>query len=176
MTRHRRLAAEAIKLADQATLAGARFTYQNDDAPSACQCLVQFFPEACHVWLAPHERRFPSWRRLGELGPVRARRSGRGLHWLAVLIRHRLSAALQDLVIERLRLRLRLGPKLSLERRHAELILAEGRASPPGLGVDLHQHPVGALLQRIELKQPQGSLDSRIGRSRSTLVREKPSQ
>ena len=98
------------------------------------------------------------------------------MNWRALLVGHWVTVPAQDLVIERLCLCLGLGPKNPLKRRHAELILAEGRASPSGLDVELHQGPVDGLLERIEPQQPQCGLNGGIVRSGGPLVGQKPRQ
>jgi hypothetical protein len=53
---------------------------------------------------------------------------------------------------------LRLDSELTLEDAHAELVLVEGGAPSPELGVKTHERAVHRFLQRIERDQPEPGL------------------
>ncbi len=71
-------------------------------------------------------------------------------------------------------LRLRLGPHLALERRDAQLVLAECRPSSSLADVESHQRPVDRLLQRIERQQADRGLDGAIDLPALALEGEQP--
>src|SRR5215510_6314031 len=58
--------------------------------------------------------------------------------------------ALQDLLVELLRLDFRLGPELTLKEIDADLVLPERRTPPSLAGVEPHQRTMNRLLEWIE--------------------------
>jgi hypothetical protein len=136
----------------------------------------QGFRQARHIPLATYQRRLPGGRRLGELGRRGGWLGGDGSNWLASLRGAGVTALAQDLVIESLRLGFRFRSELPLERGHAELILAQRRAPPPRLDVELHQCPVHGLLKWIELQQSQRGPHRGVGRAGGPLGGEKLGQ
>ena len=136
-------------------------------APRPASASSSACSETAHVALASHQRGLPRGRGLGDR-PV-------GRHWPSRLARELaglsgsgrpLAALAQDLVIERLRLRLGLRPKLPLERRHADLVLAERSAPPSRIDVELHQISVHGLLERIDLERAERGLHGGVDRRR----------
>lgn len=117
-----------------------------------------------------HEAALPPPRRVEDLGEPRhlaraaderrgrlARRSRRA--FVGPGPGRALAALLHDLLVERPRLRLRLGAQLAVQRGHAVLVLAQRRLAPPGLRVEPHERAVHGLLQRVDGEQAPGGLD-----------------
>jgi hypothetical protein len=77
---------------------------------------------------------------------------------------------------QRDRLALGLRPELAPQGRRVDLVLAQRRAAPSGLDVELHQRAVRRLLQRVQGEQPQRGLDRRFGRSPRAVVVQQPGQ
>ena len=121
-------------LGHQAALADTCFPNQGDQAPAAGQGALQRPLETRQSLIASDERRLPGAGRFRRrrLRPAQGRDRRLGL---ALSVGQAASVSTQDLLVEGLRLRLGLGPELSLEVRHAALILAEGGASLPRLHV-----------------------------------------
>ena len=80
--------------------------------------------------------------------------------------------SLKDLLVELLGLRLRLGPQLPLQRRHADLVLLEGGAAPALPRVEPHQRAVHDLLRHVHREQRHGRLDRLLCLSSLRLMRE----
>jgi hypothetical protein len=89
---------------------------------------------------------------------------------------NRQGTAAENFLVERFCLLLWLCPEFPLERGQAELILAQRRAASSGFCVELHQHAVRGLLERIQRKKPQRGLDGRLGRACRALMGEQPGQ
>ena len=75
-------------------------------------------------------------------------------------------------MIERLRLLFRLRPKLPLEGRHADLVLAEGRAPSSRIDVELHQISVHGFLERIDLQRAERGLHRGVDGAAGALMGE----
>src|SRR5262245_6242944 len=121
---------------------------------------------------SPYERRLLDGRRPGSRRPrglPRVRSAGRGPAFDAG---HPAGAATQDLLIERPRLRLGLGPQLLLEDRYAALVLSQGGTTPLGVGIELHQCAVNGLLERIEREEPERGLNGVLRGASRPLVSE----
>ena len=82
----------------------------------------------------------------------------------------------QQRLVELPRLGLRRGVQLVLERVHARLVLAERRATPPGLRVEAHEGPVHGLRRRVHAQQADRRADGRLAGVDPDLVREQPRQ
>src|SRR4030095_15745830 len=102
--------------------------------------------QSCELVLSSDQGRLPT-RRLelrGRIGGVcrvlRARAQS-----------YRLSGTtLEDLLVELLRLGLRLGPELSLKEIDADLVLPQRRTPPSQASVEPHQHTMNRFLEWIE--------------------------
>jgi hypothetical protein len=70
--------------------------------------------------------------------------------------------AAQDILVERLRLGFGLGVQFALQDSDAHLVLAQGGASPPELGIEAHERSVYGLLEGVEGQQPEGRLHRRL--------------
>ena len=83
---------------------------------------------------------------------------------------------LQDLLVQRLGLGLRLDAELAAEHGDALLVLPERRAPPPEVGVEAHQRAMHRFLQRVQREQSQRRLHARLGGAGPALLGEQPRQ
>ncbi len=148
-------------------LADARLAEKGDEASIAIERLSQGFLEDRELGVPAHQgrlrrRRDESRRRGRRHGPLPRRGTlvdGRGL-------------PAQDLLVERLRLRFRLGVELALESGDADLVLVQGGAAAPELGVETHERAVHGLVERIERQDPESRLHGGLGRTDDALLGE----
>ena len=82
----------------------------------------------------------------------------------------------QDFLVERLGLGFGLGVQLALEGGDAHLVLAQGGAPPPELGIETHERSVHGLLERIEGEEPEGRLHGGLRRAGGALLGQEPGE
>ena len=148
------------QLCGQPALADAGLADHRDEAGPTRPGGLQRVAESSKLEPAPDEGRLRLWRpgrrQTGPGGAVSAGRPRRRGSW------RRRQPPLENLPVERLGLRFRLGAQLARERAHAELVLAERGPAIAELSVQAHQRPMHALLHRIQRHEPQRRLHRRL--------------
>jgi hypothetical protein len=157
------------QLRDEPALADACLPEHGDDPAAAGGGRGEGGVELLHLARASHQLGGGAHARDAVLGHARS---------VAALGRRRRLRArgplAEDLLVERLRLRLRLHPQLALEHAHALLVLPERGPPPSLLRVEAHQRSVHGLLQRVQRQQPESAQHRRLDGARLALVCQQP--
>src|SRR5262249_58871189 len=99
---------------------GPGLTDQDHEAAAPGQRPIERFAQSSHIAVTTRQRRLPRRRRLRDRGRAGNWTGRHRRNWLALSVGEHVTAPAQDFLVERLRLRLRLRPKLALQRRDAE--------------------------------------------------------
>ena len=156
---------------EHAALADSRLPHDRDHVPVPSRRLVQGAAQSRQLMVPADERRLVHDRLRARFQRRTPRPAGRpGLP--GVDLQRLEGPSLENVLIELLRLRLRFGAQLPLQRSNAHLVLLEGGATPALTGIEPHQRSMHGLLGGIEREESRGRLDRALGLSRLRLMRE----